>query len=221
MFKIVNGNLEENIKKEKEKQTKKTELYKDLYNDYKYGIEHEYDLKKSIYYGMKYISRLKLSPEMTYRDYALIFITMQDLNSSIMELTIRDLINMFPILKEYDGKKYECKDYFSTKEYLLTKNIDKELETEDEVQDFFSNYYNNDIICYAVKQYLIVDKLRKFENKPSLMESFIDMVDTEHKIDTYTYHEKEGYLYNKNTGKTIKVTKAKKRKPKYLNTKKG
>lgn len=221
MFKVIDGKLKENIEKEKAIKNKKTEIYKYLYEDYKYGMEHDRDLKKSIFYGIKYFVGVKLNTEMTYRDFLLLFVTMQDLNSSIRELYIKDFINMFPILKEYDGKRYECKDYFSTTEYLSTLNTNDRFETEEKIQEFFSYYYNNDIINYVVKQYLIVDKLRRFENMPSLMESFIDEIDKEHKIDTYTYHEKEGYLYNKNTGKTIKVTKAKKRKPKYLNTKKG
>ena len=35
-------------------------------------------------------------------------------------------------------------------------------------------------------------------------------------VPTYTFHEKEGYMYNRMTGDVTPVHKTKKRKPKYM-----
>lgn len=40
-------------------------------------------------------------------------------------LTIRDLLSIFPIRKDYDGELYQCKDYFYTVDVLSKMDWDK------------------------------------------------------------------------------------------------
>ena len=63
---------------------------------------------------------------------------------------------------------------------------------------------------------LVLDKIRIVEGKSTLMDEFLNMVDPEKKIHTYSYYKDEGFLLDRETGKTMKVTKPKKRKPAFL-----
>jgi hypothetical protein len=129
-------------------------------------------------------------------------------------MTVNELVNMFPILKEYDGEKYECKDYFSTIQFLETLDWNKPIGQE--IHEFLSSYYNNDIINFCVKELLLMDKINKREGRKGIMEQFLEMADPQGKIDVITVHKDEGYIYHKNTGKTEKIRKPRKRKPSYM-----
>lgn len=207
---VINGKLNEKQNKLLDKKKFLSNKYYDLYNEYLY----EQDIKKAAFYGVKYISHLRVDTETSLQEFLLADISMQDIMYLLEQLTLNDLINMFPIIKEYDGKKYECKDYFSTMDYL--KDKDMTIPLGEEIYSFLFEYYNNDIINFAVKQMLIIDKIRKLQNKQGLLEEFIQMADTKHEIHTYTLHKEEGYIYDNVTGKTMKIEKPKKKIPKYL-----
>lgn len=210
---VLIGGLKEKEEKLRKKQNFLTQKYYDLYLAYQYGFDVGVDIKKAVYYGIKYISRINIK-DADYRTCLKIQCEIADINNMIAIITYDDMINMFPICKWFEGKKFEGKDYFSTKEFLETVRTDESIGSG--VDEFFLNYYNTDIINFSVKSWLVYDRLMRFENKPGLLEGFLDIVDPEHKIQTFTYHEKEGYIYNKNTGRTQKVQKPKRRIPKYI-----
>ena len=95
--------------------------------------------------------------------------------------------------------------------------MESEIKYEEDVDLLFWNYYNTEVMNFGVMQTIVCDRLIRMEGKKGFLESFIDEIDKEGKITTYTYHEKEGYMYDNKTGKTFKVQKPKPRKPKYLN----
>lgn len=214
MFTVVKMEGESLREKQLKKRKFLAEKYRDLYLDYQYGLEHTPDRLKAVYYGVKYICMINLTPETTYHDLLRVFAEIRDINCMISFLSISQVMNLFPITKDYDGKRYEAKDYYSTMEYLENKDLD--IPLGDEVEMFFMNYYNGDIISYSIKEFLILDKLLKFEGREGLLEGALRLMDPDGKVDTYTYHKDEGYIYNQRTGKTHKVEKPKKRIPKYL-----
>ena len=58
----------------------------------------------------------------------------------LQKATPRQIMQVFPIHKEYDGEKWGTKDYFYTKEYLKKMPLDKPIG--DNVHDFLCEYYN-------------------------------------------------------------------------------
>ena len=211
MFEIINGKKEENLKKKKEIKDFKIKKYKQLYNKYKNN-----DLKKTIFYGIKYLSHFYPKDE-SYEELLEAFKEFDYIKVLVSLISYKDFLQLFPIEKTFDGEKFQCKDYFSTIDYLKDKDMESEIKYEEDVDLLFWNYYNTEVMNFGVMQTIVCDRLIRMEGKKGFLESFIDEIDKEGKITTYTYHEKEGYMYDNKTGKTFKVQKPKPRKPKYLN----
>ena len=206
MFTIINGNKDESERKRKELKVKKRDLY--IKNFAKKIVSDSYsDLLSAIFCGVKYINNYELNPKMTYKEYRFLFDFICMLKQNMRYIIVDDLITLFPIIKQYDGKKFECKDYYSTLEYLET--IDREWYLEEGLDDFLWHYYNQDLMNLSIKELLILDRLRKFDGQKGLMEEWTDMLG----VDTYIINEKEGYIYNKRTQKTEPFKKA---VPRYL-----
>ena len=51
---------------------------------------------------------------------------------------------------------------------------------------------------FSIKELLVLDRLRKMDGMDGIMEGFANMMG----VDTYTINKKEGYIYNRRTGKT-------------------
>ena len=212
-MKVINGTLTEKLDKEKNKRNFLENKYYELYNNFLYGYENEPNKEKAVFYGIKYVSKVKLA-EKDFRELLLLYSIVKDIMLLMEQIPLKTIINMFPIIKEYDGKRFECKDYYSTLDYLKNKKMDEPLG--DEIHMFFFEYYNNDIMNFSIKQILLLDQLRKYQNQQSIFEDFLDTINKDKSIHTYTIHKKEGYIYDNMTGKTMKITEPKKKIPKYL-----
>ena len=88
----------------------------------------------------------------------------------VSKLTPRELMQVFPITKEYDGHKYESKDYFSTIKAI--KKIGMDTLIGDRVSELFWDYQNRHVREYLVFKMGVVSDLRRWEGKPGLMEEF-------------------------------------------------
>lgn len=139
------------------------------------------------------------------------FNAVSDIMSYMALLTPTEFIRLFPIPKEYDGKKYSVKDYFSTIERLKKYPLDEEIG-EDKIIEFLMEYYNGDIIKFEVKKLCLISYIRRLNGQKGVMEEFCE----ENDIPTYSYYEAEGIMVESGTGKAVKVEKPKRRKPKYL-----
>lgn len=73
---------------------------------------------------------------------------MQKLHSAIGLLTPKELQQIFPIVKTYDGEKYECKDYFFTMEKIREQGEDKPIG---EAFKFLWDYRNFDLMLVALE----------------------------------------------------------------------
>src|SRR5699024_1205083 len=97
----------------------------------------------------------------------------------IDRITPRQLINIFPITKDYDGHKYEMKDYFyamdKCKEYGLDKPIGDSF-------DFLWDYCNRDIGSFVVNYLSTLSDVTKRTTGQGLMETYL----AEAGIPTYT-----------------------------------
>ena len=205
-FKIIEGHKDKFIEEKLLEKDKLRNLYKKNY----LNALREIDDKKVVYYGIKYFNSIDLKANMDVKDINSILNDSYIIDSFIRDLSFLDILNMFPIIKDYKGYKYQSKDYWSTKEYLETININEIIG--DNIDDFYWNYYNHDIMSFSIKRLLLIDKLRKLTNKESLMSSFLK----EFNVEAYSYDKNKNIMIGRTSGKVVKVSKPRKRIPKFL-----
>lgn len=107
------------------------------------------NLKKMAFYGVKAVN-YKPEPKNRLNEANDNFTLVAVVKDLIGELTPKELENIFPIKKWYDGDKYEWKDYYYTKEYLKKFDPDKPIG-EKEAVSLLWEYQNIDINLFAVK----------------------------------------------------------------------
>lgn len=98
-------------------------------------------------YGVEYMRRTKRPgiQGITSR-YAELSAIMQ----SIGAVTPKQLQQMFPISKEYDGDKYAMKDYYFTLRTLEKTGMDKPIGNEIEAAHLLWDYQNAEISCFLM-----------------------------------------------------------------------
>lgn len=117
-------------------------------------------------------------------------------------LTPRELMQMFPITKEYDGKKYGMKDYFFTVNVIDQKGIDNPIE---EPYDFLFDYMNTDTQVFMCSWTAIINRGYQLQGGRDILLDFFEELGTP----LTTYHQNEGYLVNDETGEKSKIEKQK------------
>lgn len=133
----------------------------------------------------------------------------------IATLTPGQLMQVFPVDKDYDGEKWQTKDYFYTMERIEKIGLDNVIG-EDRVDGFITEYHNNDVMHLSLNTISVIDRIRAFDGLPSMMEQFM----ADQGVCGHTYYEEEGIMIDHN-GKVLKVQKPKRRVPKYIKVLKG
>ena len=95
----------------------------------------------------------------------------QFIDSLIARITPKDLTQIFPITKEYDGKRWETKDYFFTMDALEKHGMDTLIG--ESVSEILFDYENWHIRHYEVSKMMILSDLRRYDGHPGLMEEFM------------------------------------------------
>ena len=72
----------------------------------------------------------------------------------------KEFMELYPIPKEYDGHKYEIKDYFYTRDYI--KGLEQENPIGTEVFNLLWEYQNRDLIHFNVNfmEYMKAETVR-------------------------------------------------------------
>lgn len=124
-----------------------------LYADPSAYDTHEitkHDIRKLVYYGVRYLGTHKyvFNPLTTEADFGYF----ETVLSAIGALTPQELMQIFPIDKEYNGHKWESKDYYSSieamKEFGMNRLID---EAEGQAFGLLWDYMNMDTRMFAVQ----------------------------------------------------------------------
>ena len=89
----------------------------------------------------------------------------------LAHLTPRQLLNTFPPTKDYDGERYECKDYFSTMEAVRAFPMDEPIGA-DGIDHLLWDYMNPTISVFMAQRMSLVDSFLKSQGKPGMIESF-------------------------------------------------
>lgn len=189
-FTIIKG---KNIKVTSSK--KKWELYKNAYDNLMVRSfeKKENDNKdenisdtfaKMFFYGTKYITlkyqankknmfepRVLKNYDELRKDFAFVEFMYQVLE----HLTLKQVMQMFPIDKEYNGKRDGCKDYFYSTEHLQGIDSDDLLCNQfTDINDFTWIYWNRDIFDLEIVLMEIASDIRRFEGKKSIAEEWTE-----------------------------------------------
>ena len=119
-------------------------------------------------------------------------------------LTYKELFTIYPIEKDFDGYKYEMKDYWSTKEYIKEniKNLDDFID-EDTLIELMMEYDNNDLFRIAIRYIEIVEFFHRQKYGFTVMDEFLDSVG----VDTIP-RDSKGNLIGIVDGKVVKKPKS-------------
>ena len=166
---------------------------------------------RGIFYGVKLIGvtdNRHLSAEGAYSRFWLI----ESIKASMKEITPRELMQLFPVKKEYNGHKWGSKDYFYTMDVLRQYGLDKPLGGA--VDDLLWNYMNSDIGEFVVASIGAMDELRRHSGEQSLIEEFAEKNGMKLPMYIMTTDRKgRRWLTNDETGERQRV---KVKRPKYL-----
>ena len=161
---------------------------------------------KRLYAGVRYVNTYELTPSSTEEELRDLLTIIDVINILFASQPLSVIMNLYPIDKYYDGQKFQCKDYFTTMDYL--KGMDASKPVSD-VEGFLWSYYNSELMRYGIKQVLVLDELLKRSGRKTLAEAFSEAFD----VPTYHYDKKKQTMTNNRTGEVFQV---KKSAPSYL-----
>lgn len=166
--------------------------------------------KKIIYYGVKMVNAAKRDA-ITVKERKSLFSLTSAIIDMIKLITPNDFENIFPIVKTYNGEKFETKDYFFTKKMI--KEIGENNLIGENVDKFLWDYQNWAVTFFLIEMMSAVDDIRRSEGKKGAIEEFFE----EKGLATYTMYEDEKGKKHIVNNQTNEVTEVKKPKPRYLN----
>jgi hypothetical protein len=112
-------------------------------------------------------------------------------------LTPKELMNLFPIDKEYDGEKYGIKDYYSTINELIQFPQDEPIGND--IFGLLLDYHNNDIRRFCVRYLTALSDRRRSLGGRDIAEEFFEGLG----VSPLYQNKDKGYLYNPQTQKTV------------------
>lgn len=184
-------------------------LFDESLNKYAKNNENRNLLKKIVYYGVKIVNEIE-GDNLDYNQKLKLFDFIEAIKTSISLLTPNELITVFPVDKQYDGDKYQVKDYFFTMNELQKIGMDNIIMGN--VESLLWDYENKEVRKFLVNSLSVLSYLERVEKG----ESFLEKWARENNIDTYMLYEDkttdEKYLYDEK-GNKVSI---KKEIPKYL-----
>lgn len=87
-------------------------------------------------------------------------------------LTPREYMLVHPPTKEYQGDKYECKDYFSTMSILQKWDRDKPMGTN--FVEFLYEYYNQKSLVVAVQSMMATSEAHRKQTGRDILDDFAE-----------------------------------------------
>lgn len=122
-------------------------------------------------------------------------------------LKLKNFVTTFPITKEYDGAKWECKDYFYTMEVLSEMDWDKPIG-EKGLKELLYDYQNDDLHDAYIEYICAMSAIYRSQTGRGIAETFFE----KEGISTYSMDRETGIMKNNQTGEIVKLGK----KPSHL-----
>lgn len=135
------------------------------------------DLKKFIFLGVNYFGK---RPDHTHRimpseeDLEAKYMQLNHIMQAIGMLTPTTLMQMFPIIKDYDGKKYGEKDYYYTMKAIGRLNPHKPIGSAQQAAQLLWDYENNSLRFFSIKWVGCISDLAIYANKKDEHDTFYD-----------------------------------------------
>lgn len=118
-------------------------------------------------------------------------------------LTLRNFVTTFPIDKDYDGAKWECKDYFYTMDVLKKMDWDKPIG-RDELSELLWDYENEELRHAYIEFITAASAIFRAQTGKGIAETWCDNMG----IPTFTEDKETGIMKNNRTGDIMKPKKA-------------
>lgn len=143
-------------------------------------IRHAEDIppdlrRRAVYYGVKFVNLLPYENFDTHQDADDRFELVLHVLGTVGMLTPRQLLQVFPLRKDYDGKKWQTKDYFFSIKALERHGMDEAIGDATAAMELLFDYMNSTISHFMVHVMSIMSAIRRFEGKPDLIEEFFNL----------------------------------------------
>ena len=168
------------------------------------------DLMKIAFAGIKYINfgremrrenkRVGTDYKQTLEESQAIFQLMDAIFTVMGHIKLKNLITTFPIKKDYDGDKWECKDYFYTMDVLSKMDMDKPIG-RDAMSELLWDYQNDDLRHAYVEFTCAMSAIYRSQTGKGIAEKFCE----DNGIGTYTINKETGVVRDNQTGHTTKL----------------
>lgn len=178
--------------------------------------EYKNDKDKShipsfIFHGVKYFNSSRVDTEgLDYKQLMRRFLFMEYVKCAISTQTPAELMRIFPPTKDFDGHKWQAKDYYSTMQAMKEHGLDVPIAGE--VDRILWDFMNRDLMEFGVGELSLLSAIRRAEGEPGLMEEFAE----QNGITTYRkYIDSTGkeFFQNSTTGEVQRVHR---KRPRYL-----
>ena len=117
-------------------------------------------------------------------------------------IKLKNLVITFPIKKDFDGHKWQCKDYFYTMDVLSKMDWDKPIG-RDNIADLLWDYENDDLREIYVEFMCSISAIYRSQTGNGIAEQWCDDMG----IPTYTINKETGVVMDNQTGQTSKLKK--------------
>lgn len=151
------------------------------------GLKHD-DLIKYVYLGVKAFGgeyvRLKREAKIkSLENVEWTYKRCQDIMEAIGNLAPAQLIQLFPVTKDFTGDKYGWKDYFWTMKRLEKFPQDKPIGSEQNAADILWDYVNHDTEFFFLTWMNCVDDMSTYCGDDEPREKFYGRRIKEHEVD--------------------------------------
>ncbi|NBI64906.1 hypothetical protein D3Z38_18160 [Clostridiales bacterium] len=168
--------------------------------------------RKLVYAGVKSVGKIEskdldANENLVHATYEYI----EYLFDTFGAMTPRQVTQLFPISKTYDGDRWGTKDYYYAMEEVRKIGLDNVIG-RDKAPEFLMEYHNEDIKEFMIMFMMVISRMRVLQGGRDPLEEFLE----ENGVATYSYYENEGIMVNRQTGEVTKVEKPRTRVPKYM-----
>lgn len=187
------------------------ENFRDNFEKYQKEEKDRDIIKKLSFYGVNIVKGFFRKQNQSLEENIDRFHFISLIKNIMGELTPNEFMNVFPISKDYKGHKWGMKDYFYTKKYIDSLEVDKPIGSEDEILKFLWEYHNWDITEFVVESMSCISDFNTLQGEQTLIEGFAQTIG----IDLYEVHE-DGKGNKFLIDKKGNATKISKPRPRYL-----
>ena len=168
------------------------------------------DLMKIALLGIKYINlvreirreseKLNIDSKQSLEESQAIFNLIDTVFMVMGYIKLKNLVTTFPIKKEYDGEKWDCKDYFYTIDVLSKMDMDKPVG-RDNLLELLWDYQNDDLREAYVEFICATSAIYRSQTGKGLAEQFCK----DNVVGTYTVYKDAGIIKDNTAGHTMKL----------------